>query len=214
MPNFRIMRFRITIILMVAIGGLTAIAVGTVLFVSASASIRNTMELMRNRADLTISAVERGVFDHMAPARNLIEDLSRRVADGTLDVSDQKTLADVLSGALAPAPQIGGVVVWQPSGHGIWVDRHQNSIHVETEARPDRAELVDFLARAETEKGIRWGAPYYREGATYITIAGPLYRDGVYLGAIATGVSVVELSKFVDHELTEFRRHRFRALRR
>jgi len=195
-------RFRITVVLMVAIGGLTALAVGTVLFVSASTSIRNTVELMRNRAELTISAVERGVFDHMEPARDLIADLSRRVTNGTLDINDREGLAKVLSGALAPAPQIGGVVVWRPDGSGLWVDRHDGGIHVETEPSPDRAELVDFLARAERAKGVQWGAPYFREGETYITIASPLFRDGVYVGAIATGVSVVALSNFVSHELT------------
>jgi adenylate cyclase len=195
-------RFRITIVLMVAIGGLTAIAVGTVLFVSVSTSIRNTLELMRNRAELTISAVERGVFDHMEPARDLIADLSRRVTEGKLDISDRSSVAEVLSGALASAPQIGGVVVWQASGSGLWVDRHSDGIHVETEPSPDRAELVDFLSRAEKMKGVQWGAPYYREGATYITIASPLFRDGAYVGAIAAGVSVVALSNFVRHELT------------
>ncbi len=195
-------RFRITIILMAAIGGLTAIAVGTVLYVSASTSIRNTLELMRNRAELTISAVERGVFDHMEPARDLIADLSRRVTEGKLDINDSKGLADVLSGALAPAPQIGGVVVWKPNGSGLWVDRHSDGIHVETQASPDRAEIVDFLARAEKTRGVQWGEPYYREGATYITIASPLFRDGTYVGVIAAGVSVVALSNFVRHELT------------
>jgi adenylate cyclase len=197
------MRFRITFILMVAIGGLTAVAVGTVLFVSASTSIRNTLELMRSRAELTISAVERGVFDYMEPARDLIADLSRRVTEGTLDISDRKSLAEILSGALAAVPQIGGVVVWQPSGSGLWVDRHSDGIHVETQTTPDRAELVDFLARAEKAKDIQWGAPYYREGATYITLASPLFKDGAYVGVIAAGVSVVAPSNFVRHELTE-----------
>ncbi len=197
------MRFRITIILMIAIGGLTAIAVGGVLYVSISTSIRNTLELMRSRAELTISAVERGVFDYMEPARDLIADLSRRVTEGTLDIEDRKSLAEILAGALAPAPQIGGIVVWQPNGSGLWVDRHSDGIHVETQPSPDRAELVDFLARAEKAKDVQWGAPYYREGATYITLASPLFRDGVYVGVIATGVSVVALSNFVRHELTD-----------
>ena len=71
------MRFRITIILMLALGGLTAVATGTILVVSASASIKNTLELTRQRADLTISLVERSVADHLLPGRNLIAGISK-----------------------------------------------------------------------------------------------------------------------------------------
>jgi adenylate cyclase len=198
------MRVRITIVLMIAIGGLTAIAVGSVLVISAAANIKNTLELMRSRAQLTINAVERGVLDHLEPAQFLIADLSDRIAQGTLDIDDRETLVATLSGALAPAPQIAGVVVFQADGSGLWVDRHPDgSIQVEDEAAPDRAELVAFLANAEKMEGIRWGRPYYRDGSTFITIGGHLQRDSEFVGAIATGVSLVELSRFVDHELAD-----------
>ncbi|MBL8906515.1 MAG: adenylate/guanylate cyclase domain-containing protein [Rhizobiales bacterium] len=201
------MRFRITIILMIALGGLTAIAVGTVLFVSASASIKNTLELTNMRARLTISAVERGVFEHVKPARNLIADLSRRVADGTLDINDRASLTETLSGALAPAPQLGGVVVWRPDGSGLWVTRGANG-RINVENTPGTAEFEAFLKDIATVKQIRWGNPYYRDGQTFITITGNLSRDGVQLGAIGAGVSLVALSQFVgevaDRDVTPF----------
>ncbi|MFO0994147.1 MAG: adenylate/guanylate cyclase domain-containing protein [Hyphomicrobiales bacterium] len=191
------MRFRITIILMIALGGLTAIAVGTVLFVSASASIKNTLELTDMRARLTISAVERGVFEHVRPARDLIADLSRRVSDGTLDINDRESLIETLSGALAPAPQLGGVVVWRPDGSGLWVTRGaKGRINVEdTPASPEFEKFLEDIARV---RQIRWGKPYYRDGETFITITGNLSRDGVQLGAIGAGVSLVALSQYVS----------------
>lgn len=192
----RTMRFRITIILMLALGGLTAIAVGTVLYVSASASIKNTLELTDMRARLTISAIERGVFEHVKPARDLIGDLSRRVSEGTLDITNHDKLVETLSGALAPAPQLGGIVVWRPDGTGLWVTRGpKGSIKVET--TPGTPELQTFLKEIAQVQQIRWGEPYYRDGETFITITGNLSRDGVQLGAIGAGISLVALSKFV-----------------
>ena len=190
------MRFRITIILMLALGGLTAIAVGTVLFVSASASIKNTLELTDMRARLTISAVERGVFEHVKPARDLIADLSRRVANGTLDISDRDSLVETLSGALAPAPQLGGVVIWRTDGSGILVTRGAGGriVAENTERTPQTDALLKDIARVQQ---IRWGEPYYRAGETFITITGNLSRDGVQLGAIGAGISLVALSQFV-----------------
>lgn len=191
------MRFRITIILMIALGGLTAIAVGTVLFVSASASIKNTLELTDMRARLTISAVERGVFEHVKPARDLIADLSRRVSDGTLDINDRDRLIETLSGALAPAPQLGGVVVWRPDGSGLWVTRGTKG-RINVEDSPGTPEFETFLKDVAKVRQIRWGKPYYRDGETFITITGNLSRDGVQLGAIGAGVSLVALSQYVS----------------
>ncbi len=193
----RIMRFRITIILMLALGGLTAIAVGTVLYVSASASIKNTLELTDMRARLVISAVERGVFEHVKPARDLIADLSRRVSDGVLDINDRDRLIQTLSGALAPAPQIGGVVVWRPNGSGLWVTRGPKG-EIKVEDTPGTPEFETFLKDIARVQQIRWGKPYYRDGETFITITGSLSRNGVQLGAIGAGVSLVALSQYVS----------------
>jgi adenylate cyclase len=190
------MRFRITIILMLALGGLTAIAVGTVLFVSASASIKNTLELTDMRARLTISAAERGVFEHVRPARDLIANLSRRVSDGTLNINDRNRLIDTLSGALAPAPQLGGVVVWRPDGSGLWVTRGAKG-RINIEDSPGTPEFETFLKDIARVQQIRWGKPYYRDGETFITITGNLSRDGIQLGAIGAGVSLVALSQYV-----------------
>lgn len=198
------MRLRITIVLMVAIGGLTAIAVGTVLFVTATASVRNTLELMGVQARLTIAAVERGVEDHVRPARNVIAGIRRRVAEGSLDIDDHDSLVATLSGALAPAPQLGGVVVWRPDGQSVWVVRHADgSIRVEHERATDVEEFKAFLADVSDNDEIRWGEPYHREGATYVTVSGALVRDGAVVGVVGTGVSLVELSRFVRSELTE-----------
>ncbi|MFT5787340.1 MAG: hypothetical protein ACI9KK_002702, partial [Ascidiaceihabitans sp.] len=74
---------------MLALGGLTSIAVGSVLLISASTSLKNTLELTEKRADLTVAAIERGVSDNLAPGRNMIRDIAVRVADGSLDLADR-----------------------------------------------------------------------------------------------------------------------------
>ncbi len=196
------MRIRITVILMIAIGGLVALAVSAVLFVSASASIKNTLELTRDRAELTISSIERGVEDHLAPARNLVAEISGRIAQSTLDINDREQLVATLSGALAPAPQIGGIVIWRPDGSGLWVVRHPGGIEVSDGGGPDNPASKAYLADVNAEKGIHWGAPFFLEGATYITITGVVDRGGVYGGTIAVGVSLVELSRSMS-ELAE-----------
>ncbi len=192
------MRFRITIILMLAIGGLTAIGGGTVLFISAAASIRNTLDLMRSQAQLTISLIELGVSEHVAPARELIADISSRVARSTLDIYDDAALSATLAGALAPSQQVSGVVVWKPDETGLWVTRLETGqIAIEKRLVRDSPGLEEFLDEVAEAKGIRWGEPFHNEGETFITITGVVQRGGAYGGVVAAGVSLVELSRFV-----------------
>ncbi len=197
------MRFRITIILMLAIGGLTAIGGGTVLFVSAAASIKNTLDLMRSRAQLTISTIELGVSEHVAPARALIADISGRIAQSEFDVNDDAMLGATLAGSLAPSQQISGVVVWRPDETGLWATRLEaGQISIEKELVSDNPGLEEFLDEVAEAKGIRWGEPFHSEGETFITITGVVQRGGAYGGVVAAGVSLVELSRFV-RDLTQ-----------
>ena len=81
------------------------------------------MELTEKRAELTVAAIERDVGDNLAPAQKLIQNIARRFADGSINLADRNRLAAMLSGALAPPPQLGGVVICQPDVEQLWVRR-------------------------------------------------------------------------------------------
>ncbi len=192
------MRFRITIILMLALGGLTAIAAGTILFVSAAASIRNTLDLTRQRAELTISLVERGVAEHLMPGRNLVTAISRSVASGSLDIADSRRLGEVLTGTLAPAPQLGGVVLWREDNSGVSVYRDETGeVLVTNDPQRDVPQFDSFMSGLAKAKDLVWAAPYHLNNETFITIGSRLQRDGEAVGSIATGISLEALSRFV-----------------
>ena len=193
------MRFRITIILMIALGGLTAVATGTVLVISASASIKNTLELTRQRAELTISALERAVADHLQPGPDLIAGISSRVADGSLDLTDNRRLTDVLGGSLAPAPQLGGIVLWRKNDSGVSVYRTETgAIGVTENPEADVPQFSAFMSGLATSKDMVWAPPYHLNNETYITIGSRLANKGDVVGSVATGISLEALSRFVS----------------
>ena len=190
-------------------GGLTAIAAGTILFVSASASIKNTLELTRQRAELTISLVERGVNEHLMPGRNLVDGISRLVADGGLDIANSQRLEDVLSGTLEPAPQLGGIVLWRKDNSGVSVYRKEDgTIGVTENPEKDVPQFDTFMSGLAGAKDMVWAAPYHLNNETFITIGSRLTRDGEPVGSIATGISLEALSRFVgklnQNNLTAF----------
>ena len=192
------MRFRITIVLMLALGGLTGVAVGSVLLVSASASLKNTLELTEKRAELTVTSIERGVTDNLAPAQNMIREIARRVADGSLDLADRNRLAATLSGALASAPQMGGVAIWQPEVDELWVRRNAAGDIIERNVPGLTREAFEAIAKKfERNEDISWGRPTFFDRQTFLNLRTPLVRDGVTVGVLATGISLSSLSSLV-----------------
>lgn len=203
------MRYPITIVLMTALGGLTCIAVGSVLVISATASYQITLELTQKRAELTVAAIERGVTDNLAPAKNLLRDIARRIANGSLDLADRNRLAATLSGALAPAPQLGGAVIWQPEVEELWVRRTAEGKITERDVPALTREKFDVIAAEfSSNHEIRWGRPTYFDNQTFVDLRLPLTRDGAIVGVMATGISLLSLSTLVGelaiNDLTPF----------
>lgn len=203
------MRYPITIVLMTALGGLTCIAVGSVLLISAIASYQITLELTEKRAELTVAAIERGVTDNLAPAKNLLRDIARRVADGSLDLADRNRLAATISGALSPVPQLGGVVIWQPGVEELWVRRTVEGRITERDVPALAQEQFDVIAAEfSSDDEIRWGRPTYFDNQTFIDLRLPLTRDGAIVAVMATGISLSSLSTLVGelaiNDLTPF----------
>ncbi len=118
-----VVRNPINTVLLPAVVGLTGIAVGSALLISASASFKNTAELTEKRSEQTVATIKRGVGDNLAPAQKLIQDIARRFADGSLDLADRNRLAAKLSGVLVPPPQLYGVVICQPNAEQLWITR-------------------------------------------------------------------------------------------
>jgi len=189
---------RITVLLMSVFGGLTAFSVGLVLLISAYTSLTGTRALMRSRAMLTIDALEHSIEQHLSPALALINHISGLVENDDLDLTDKLTLISTLKGSLAAAPQISGVVVWTKTMSQIRVVRKAKSAPVIMSAfQPGDKGIAGFLDKIARQKKPLWNQPYREAGKTYVVVFAPLFRDGVYQGAIGTGISIRELSKYV-----------------
>lgn len=203
------MRFRITVVLMLALGGLTSLAVGSVLLISAIASFKNTKELTQKRAELTVAAIERGVTDNLGQAQNMILDIADRVADSSLDLADRPRLAATLSGALAAAPQLGGVAIFQPDTDELWVRRVASGKITQRDVPGSgREQFEKIIGVFNGTQEMVWGKPTFFDRQTFLDLRRPLMRDGVTVGMISTGISLSNLSVLVGElaidDLTPF----------
>lgn len=189
-------RVRITVLLMTAIGGLVALAVGAVLAVTATVNIQNTTELLVRRAALTVALVDRQVDGYFAPALNLIEHVRRLVADGQVRTDDEEQMLTLLRASLAAAPQVAGVVFWRPDGDGVWVTHGTDgAVATHPAELPTPRWVREVLAAARADGAIRWGEPLVRYGLPVMTASGALYQDGRFAGALGAGLSLIGLSQ-------------------
>lgn len=189
----------ISVLLVVAIGGLVLLATGAVLLLSGYANFKNTTELVLNTAQSSMEELEEDVTQHLRPAQELVEYLARQAADSNFDPAIKQETVLVLSGALAAAPQISRVAVWQPDGRELMLERDKaGKLIFEADPNQNLPALKRFLARIKAGGETTWNQPFRVANATLVTVVTPLYRGNQFLGAAGAAISLQELSALVS----------------
>ncbi|MCP4319569.1 MAG: hypothetical protein GY789_27190 [Hyphomicrobiales bacterium] len=193
-------RISLTVLLSTAIATLILLSVGTVLFITAGANFRNTLELLQGSGKLTMGNLEIRLRDYVDPAEELAEFVVRLVEEGQIDLADKKQLRDTLLGSLGPSPQVSGVAIWDHERNPVVVlEDIDGSIH-STRSGTIPTDVRNQLALTESEvpKKPTWTQPAAIEGITYINMRTALYKNEKYVGAFATGIDVENLSTLVN----------------
>ncbi len=187
------------VLLVTAIGGLVALAAGAVLLLSAYANFKNTTELIVESAQVFMASLETDVRQHIEPAADIVDFLVKQAENGEFDPAYKHETVLQLKGVLGGVPQLSGVAVWQPNARQITVTRGKNQeLIVQTENNQQDDNLKEFLTMLRSNNNTVWNEPFRNEGKTLISVAAPLYYEEQYIGAVAAGVSVGELSSLVE----------------
>ena len=186
----------IAAVLLFGFGGLVALAVATVLLISLRVAERNTVELLRNVAQLNIELLEQNLGNHLRPARHQVEFLAEELGRGAVPLDDTARLQDLLRGSLAAAPQISGVAYVRDDLYAVSASRNRGARSVEAGSWIDRPGSRLALREGSVEGGFAWGEILYlqRLNNTAITLRAPVHRDEVFRGIVSAVVSISELS--------------------
>ncbi|MEX3008305.1 adenylate/guanylate cyclase domain-containing protein [Hoeflea sp. TYP-13] len=192
-------RVSLTILLSTAIATLILLSVGTVLFITAGANFRNTLELLQESGSLTMSNLETRLTDYVEPAEALAEYVVRLVDEGQIDLADKQQLRDTLLGSLGPSPQVSGVAIWDRERRPVVVleDVDGTIQSIQSDTLPPQVENQLVLTEKTAPKTPTWTQPASIDGVTFINMQTALHKDGKYVGAFATGINVENLSKLV-----------------
>jgi adenylate cyclase len=212
-PGWKRKRFHlsITLELLLGYGGLIFLAVAAVLALAVNASSQNTVSLMIDKAELVMDGLEMRVRSQLEPARYQAEYLAGMISRGEVDSTSHASMETALRAALAAAPQITGVGFVDP--RGFWLSARRPTIDspVTFGIFPDPVSTAEAMEIARLTDGPVWTDPEWVADlkASFLTVRVPVRRNGQLIGAVVTGVSFQDLSRFLQDLQTETGEHAF-----
>jgi len=197
-PRTKRFHLPIAAVLTLGFGGLTLVAVASVLLLGLITTSRNTMELLHDKAELLMDGLEARVRAQLDPARAQVEYLADLMSRGEIDPMDEGQLARHLRSALAAGPQITGLGFLSNDRDFILATRRgPRDVRMNVERNVFWGEETLALGRALG--GAVWIDPIWADdlSTSVFTVQIPVRRDGRFLGMLLTGVSFTDLSRFL-----------------
>ena len=201
----------ITVLLSTAIAGLVLLSAGLVLTLSSVTAWQNTFELLHTQAELAMNSIEEEVRTHVNPAMEISRFIRAQVAAGEIHPDDSAELITAFRGALAAAPQIAGVVLWDKDANKLEISREaDDTVAVTVDKEAPTPELLQMLADSRRSGRTVWGPPNEGDAErNYVYTLTPLNYQGTYWGVMATGVTISNLSSILkrigeQHDMTAF----------
>ncbi|MCG8694486.1 MAG: hypothetical protein MI806_25035 [Minwuiales bacterium] len=182
------------------IGGLVLVAVALVFVAGYEVARRNTTELIRDKAELIIDSIIERTRAHLDPAQAQIVFLAGLMADEAVDLTDTGAVGELLTASLAAVPQVSVVAFVDPEVTVVRAFRNRPDNPVVVSDWSNDPYFQRTMAEVQNAGAAYWGELFVVEdtGETFINIRVPLRRQGRFAGALIAGVSIADLSRFLD----------------
>jgi len=189
----------ISVVLVLGFGVLVAGAVAAVLLLALDVAERNTNELLRETAELSIGAQVENLDHHLRPAGTQVEFLANQLSAGAVPLDDDARLSDLLLGSLAAAPQLAGVVFVRDDLHTVRAGRMAGVYATGAGSWLERPEIRLALRNGPQLPGLTWGDVIYIDWlqSSFITVRMPVRQGSQFRGLVMAIVSIRELSTYI-----------------
>ena len=183
--------------LVLSMGTLVLLSVGSVLIINWITDRRIVQEFTSRLITRVLSAEERSLREHLDAAIDQGDFIAAAISSGHYQLAEP-TLADFVSGTLAAAPQVEGVVLSDGNGQALRVVRGASN----TEFQIDHfnvagdSQFAALAAQIRTRKYPYWGSPIYRaqRQETFLNYRVPIWSGDTYQGFAVIGISTRALS--------------------
>ncbi len=194
------LRLPIAAVLVAGFGSLMLLAVASVLVLGLVSASTNTFALLNDKADLALAGVEVRVRHQLDPARDMARFIAGLIERGDLDPTDSNALTITLRGALAAAPDVTGLMFIRPDLTGVRAGRQNGGLLAGALDLQGDGDVPPEVLDGPNRSAATWIDPRWLKEASnsFVTLYQPVRRDGRYLGQVAVGVSLGDLSRFLS----------------
>ena len=185
--------------LMWGFGTLVFVAVAGVLSISLWSAQRNTLDLLRDKAELQLSALIERVRTHLDPVSEGNAFIAGLMARGEVDPGDHVQLVDYMTGAMAATPQVRGMSFIDASLMATRAVRSSEGVSIQLTDWSGNREVARIMENARARPEPYWGELIWsdRLNTTLLNRRAPVWRNGKFLGVLVTAVSVSDLSRYL-----------------
>lgn len=195
-----------SVALALGLGFFVLTAVAGVLSVGLLSGYRNTVDLLRQKAQLLTGAQEAQLVRYLGAAEDQLAFAANLIERGEITPGPEEDFTSLLLGALAATPQITAIAYIDPSLELTGAERVENTTSPLFAAVAGDPDLMEIIAAAKERDGPWWPGLIWREeyGEALLGYALPLHHQGEFTGTLVALVSVRLLSEFVSELESEF----------
>ncbi|MFD2263153.1 adenylate/guanylate cyclase domain-containing protein [Lacibacterium aquatile] len=186
--------FRITRLLALVFGGLTALSIITVLWMSLHELRQRTISLANERADQILARVADTVNDIIMPVDRHMRPTVERIAEHRIEPTSRRQLESFLNATLDQLPQLAGVSFVFPDGRMTRMANNDRTLVTENMAKYDQS-LRDIRTDRSSEP--QWLTPVWSPigDQAVVPVRYPIYDEtDRFLGAIVAVLKVSQVS--------------------
>ena len=202
----RKMHASMSVALALGLGFFVLTAVAGVLSVGLVSGYRNTVDLLRQKAQLLTSAQEAQLVRYLGAAEDQLAYAANLIERGEVVAGPEEDFTSLLLGALAATPQIITIAYIDPALELTGAERLGNETSPLFAAVAGDPDLMAIVAAARERDSPWWPGLIWREeyGQALLAYALPLWREGEFAGTLVAMVSLQLLSEFVSELESEF----------
>ncbi len=180
-------------------GGLLVVAMLAVFGFSFWSASGNTIELLRDRAEDTVTQLQARLREHLDDPAAQLKLMAGELAAGRIAPERETEFDAFMLGGLAGMPQLRVLSFIRPDLTARGAQRLPDGIRTGQADIAVYPNIAAVARQAWARRQIGWTAPMFNPpiGQTVIACAQPVIRDGQVIGVLVAVVSVEELSRYV-----------------
>jgi adenylate cyclase len=182
-------------------------AVASVLAVGLVSGYHNTVDLLRQKAELLVVSEVNQTRFYLESARDQVDFVVDQIERGELEAGADDAFLSLLMGALAATPQIVLLQHIDADYQLVGAERREMQVSpLFLSIKGDDTDLKRLFDEVVAAREPRWGPLLWRQeyGEATLNYHRPVVRDGRVLGVVSALISIRRLSELISDLETDF----------